>query len=39
VEVHDIGGSHFSLVGKENAGRLAETIREIVEARLSFGDV
>lgn len=39
VEVHDIAGNHFNLIAKENADALADTIRSIAEARLSFSVV
>jgi amino acid adenylation domain-containing protein len=39
VAVHDIAGNHFSLVSKEYAAALADTIRNVIEARLSFSDI
>jgi thioesterase domain-containing protein len=39
VTAHDIAGNHFNLFAKENAAALADTIRGIAEARLSFSIV
>jgi hypothetical protein len=39
VTVHPIAGDHFTLVAVENAASLADTIRRIVDTRLSFAQV
>ena len=39
VSVHEVPGNHFTLIAKENAGRLAATIRHVVEVRLPCAEV
>jgi amino acid adenylation domain-containing protein len=39
MTVHPIAGDHFTLIAKENAASLADTIRQIVDTRLSFSEV
>lgn len=39
VTVHSIAGNHFTLMTQEHAAGLAQTIRQIVNARLAFSQV
>jgi amino acid adenylation domain-containing protein len=39
LTVQEVPGNHFTLLGEDNAARLADTIRAIVDLRLSFVEV
>ncbi len=39
VVPHQVDGNHFTVVSKENAATLAETIRDIVAERITFTDI
>jgi thioesterase domain-containing protein len=39
VTVQPVAGDHYSVIAKENAASLANTVRRIVDARLSFSQI